>query len=86
MNSSYIYVLGRVNSPGRFLLNSQVSVIQALAIAGGVTPFASSNDIKIFREEEGGTKLLPFHYDSVIKGKHLEENVNLKRGDVVIVP
>jgi polysaccharide biosynthesis/export protein len=86
MNSSYIYVLGRVNIPGRFLLNSQVSVLQALAIAGGVTPFASSNDIKVFREEGGITILLPFHYDSVIKGKHLEENVSLKRGDVVIVP
>lgn len=86
MNSSYIYVLGRVNNPGRFLLNSQVSILQALAIAGGVTPFASNNDIRVFREEDGVTKLLPFHYDSVIKGKHLEENISLKRGDVVIVP
>ena len=86
MNSSYIYVLGRVNNPGRFLLNSQVSILQALAIAGGVTAFASNNDIKVFRQERGVTILLPFHYDSVIKGKHIEENVPLKRGDVVIVP
>ena len=86
MNSSYIYVLGRVNNPGRFLLNSQVSILQALAIAGGVNPFASNNDIKVFRQEGGVTILLPFHYDSVIKGKHIEENVSLKRGDVVIVP
>jgi polysaccharide biosynthesis/export protein len=86
MNSAFIYVLGRVNNPGRFLLNSRVNVLQGLAAAGGLTPFANSNDIKIFRTEEGGTKLIRFRYDDVIKGKNLEENITLDRGDVIIVP
>jgi len=86
MNSAYIYILGRVNNPGRFLLNSRVNVLQGLAIAGGLNPFADNNDIRIFRTEEGGTKLIRFRYNDVIKGKNLEENITLKRGDVIIVP
>jgi polysaccharide biosynthesis/export protein len=86
LNSAYIYILGRVNSPGRFLLNSRVNVLQGLAIAGGLTPFADNNDIKIFRTEDNGTKLIRFRYNDVIKGKSLEENITLKRGDVIIVP
>jgi polysaccharide export outer membrane protein len=86
MNSTYIYILGRVNNPGRFLLNSRVNVLQGLAIAGGLNPFADKNDIKIFRTEENGTKLIRFRYNDVIKGKNLDENITLKRGDVIIVP
>ena len=86
MNSAYIYILGRVNSPGRFLLNSRANVLQGLAIAGGLNPFADNNDIKIFRTEEGGTKLIRFRYNDVIKGDNLEQNITLKRGDVIIVP
>jgi polysaccharide export outer membrane protein len=86
MNSSYIYVLGRVNNPGRFPLNSKVNVIQALAIAGGLTPFAESDDIKIFRAEQGATNLIRFRYGDVVKGRRLEDNIVLKRGDVIIVP
>ena len=86
MNSANIYILGRVNNPGRFLLNSRVNVLQGLAIAGGLTPFANNNDIKIFRTEENGTKLIRFRYNDVITGKNLEENITLKRGDVIIVP
>jgi polysaccharide biosynthesis/export protein len=86
MNSAYIYILGRVNSPGRFLLGSRINVLQGLAIAGGLNPFADNNDIKIFRTEDSGTKLIRFRYNDVIKGKNLEQNITLKRGDVIIVP
>ncbi len=86
MNSTYIYVLGRVNNPGRFLLNSKANVLQGLAIAGGLTPFADNNNIKIFRTVDGSTKLIRFRYNDVIQGKLLDENIILKRGDVIIVP
>ncbi len=86
INSAYIYVLGRVHNPGRFTLNSRVSVLQALAIAGGLTPFADKNDITIFRTELGKTNLIRFRYDDVIEGEHTEDNIILKRGDVIIVP
>ncbi len=86
MNSAHVYILGRVNSPGRFLLSSRVNVLQGLAMAGGLTPFADNNKIKIFRTEDGTTKLILFRYNDVIKGKNLEENIILERGDVIIVP
>jgi polysaccharide biosynthesis/export protein len=85
-NSLYIYVLGRVNTPGRSLLTANINVLQALAMAGGINPFANKNQIKVFRREAGGTRIYPFTYGEVTEGKRLEENIELKRGDVVFVP
>jgi polysaccharide export outer membrane protein len=86
INSMVIYVVGRVNSPGRFALNANVNVLQALAMAGGLNPFAGRDKIKIFRQESGRTKVLPFQYNDVVDGKNLEENIELHRGDVIVVP
>ena len=86
VNSMLIYVIGRVNQPGRFALNTNVNVLQALSIAGGLNPFAKRNDIKIFRREGTATKVLPFKYDQVTVGEKLEQNITLQRGDVIVVP
>ncbi len=86
VNSMIIYVIGRVNSPNRFILNTNVSVLQGLAMAGGLNPFAKRNSIKVFRTEGGATKTFPFHYDDVVEGKRLEENIEMERGDVIVVP
>lgn len=86
INSMLVYVIGRVNAPGRFVLNANVNVLQALSIAGGLNPYAKRNKIKIFRDEGNSTKILNFRYDVVTDGDSLEENVRLKRGDVIVVP
>jgi polysaccharide export outer membrane protein len=86
VNSMIIYVIGRVNTPNRFILNANVSVLQGLAMAGGLNPFAKRNSIKVFRTEGGTTETFPFHYDDVVEGKRLEENIELERGDVIVVP
>ena len=86
VNSMFIYVIGRVNNPGRFVLNAPITVLQALSMAGGVNPFADSNDIKIMRTEGSRTTVFKFRYNDVSKGKNLEQNIALKRGDVIIVP
>ena len=86
VNSLQIYVLGRVKTPGRSLLTSNIDVLQALAIAGGPDQFAKVSRIKIFRREGGKTVIIPFDYDDVIAGKYLESNILLRRGDVVVVP
>lgn len=86
VNSMLIYVIGRVNNPGRFVLNANVNVLQALAMGGGLNPFAKRGKIKIFREEGGETKTFPFDYDEVAKGEALEQNIRLRRGDVIVVP
>jgi len=85
--SSYmVYVIGRVNHPGEFVLGHQADVMQALSLAGGLTPYASENKIKILRREGGALIAYPFKYGEVEKGEHMGQNMLLKRGDVVVVP
>ena len=86
INSMQIYVIGRVNGPGRQILNGNVTVLQALASAGGLNPFARKDRITVMRTEGGETRSFPFRYSEVIEGKNLAQNILLKRGDVVVVP
>jgi len=85
LNSNMIYVIGKVHKPGRFALNSDIRVLQGLALAGGLNPFAEQNKIRIFREEGDKTLIFHFRYDDVSTGKKLEQNIRLKRGDVIVV-
>jgi polysaccharide export outer membrane protein len=86
VNSMLIYVIGKVNKPGLFVLNTNIDVLQALAMAGGLNPFAEQGNIKIFREANGGKKMFKFDYDDVSSGKKMEQNIMLKRGDTIVVP
>ncbi len=85
-NSMIIYVTGRVNTPGRQLMVANTNVLQALSMAGGPNPFAQKSKIKIFRQQGGETVMFPFNYNEVMEGRHLETNIDLQRGDVIIVP
>jgi polysaccharide biosynthesis/export protein len=86
VNSMLIYVIGRVNTPGRFTLNTNITVLQGLAIAGGLNPFARRAKIRVVREENGKSVTFLFNYDDVVEGKHFEQNIELKRGDLIVVP
>ena len=86
VNSMLIYVIGKVNHPGRFVLNVNVNVLQVLAMAGGLNAFAKRNKIKIFRETNDKTDIFQFEYDDVTEGKNLAQNIGLERGDVIVVP
>lgn len=86
VNSMLIYVIGRVNAPGKFVIYSNVNVLQALSMAGGLNAFAKRDKIKIFREEDGQTKIFNFRYDDVVDGNMLEQNIKLQRGDVLVAP
>jgi polysaccharide biosynthesis/export protein len=81
-----IYVVGRVNKPGEYLIGHYTDVLQALSLAGGLTPFASENDIKVIRRLKGQQKVFLFRYGDVRKGQELEQNILLQRGDSVIIP
>jgi polysaccharide export outer membrane protein len=86
INSMLVYVIGKVNHPGRFVLNANVNVLQVLAMAGGLNSFADGDKIRIIRENGGVQKVLAFNYDQVAKGKELYANILLERGDVIVVP
>ena len=81
-----IYVTGKVNKPGEFLVGRPPTVMQALSMAGGLTPFAAPGSIVILRKVGGKEEVFPFNYKEVSKGASLEQNRSLMPGDVVVVP
>lgn len=81
-----VYVVGRVNKPGEYLIGHYTDVLQALSLAGGLTPFAAENDIKVMRRVGREQHAIPFRYGDIRKGRELEQNIVLQRGDVVMVP
>lgn len=86
INSNKVYVIGKVNKPGEYPTGRYVDVLQALSMAGGLTPFAAENSIKILRKEDGKDIVFPFEYGKVQAGRALEQNIQLKSGDTVVVP
>ncbi|MCD4719606.1 MAG: polysaccharide biosynthesis/export family protein [Desulfobacula sp.] len=85
VNSMMIYVIGKVNHPGRFSINTNIDVMQALAVAGGLNPFAKEKEIVIFRKRDGKTISFNFNYEEASEGKNLAQNIMLVRGDVIVV-
>lgn len=84
LNSQSFSVVGKVNKPGQYPLFSPIRVIDAIAIAGGLTPFAD-DDIKIIRETAKGQQTHQFDYGKVIRGKELWQNILLQKGDTIVV-
>jgi len=81
-----IYVTGRVSRPGVYLVHREIDVMQAIAMAGGLTPFADRGDIKVLRRENGVQRAIPFNYKQVEEGDNLAQNILLRPGDNVVVP
>lgn len=86
INNNKIYVMGKVNKPGEYVTGRYVDVLQALSMAGGLTPFAAENSIKVMRKQNGKDVVFPFEYGKVQKGIALEQNIQLRGGDTVVVP
>ena len=86
IHSKNIFVLGQVESPGQYPLQQDLTVLQALSLAGGLAEWADQGDIVILRKENGKQRRIKFNYKDVSKGKHLEENIVLEAGDTIIVP
>jgi len=83
---NFVYVVGQVRQPGAFPINGVVDVMQALSLAGGLTPFASDGRIVVLRRDGAQQRSIPFDYGEVEGGHALESNIELRPGDVVVVP
>ena len=68
------------------MIGHYTDVLQALSLAGGLTPFAAENDIKVIRRIKGRQLVFPIRYGDLRKGQDLEQNILLQRGDVLMVP
>ncbi len=86
IQGNVVYVIGKVNKPGAFVANDYIDVMQALSLAGGITPFASENSVRILRRVNGVETAIPFKYGQIERGKHLSQNITLQAGDIVVVP
>lgn len=86
VRSKKYYINGEVNKPGQYYLVTPTTVLEALNNAGGFRDFANKKKIRILRTTADGMKEFRFDYNSVIKGKKVDENIQLKPGDQIIVP
>lgn len=87
LNGNKVYVLGQVTRPGEFVMTRAVDVMQAISTAGGTTPFAKLDDVRILRRGDQGTQIaIPFRYSDVQEGRKLEQNILLRAGDTIVVP
>jgi polysaccharide export outer membrane protein len=86
INSRKVFITGNVMQPGVHPLTSQMTVLQLLALAGGLQEYAAADDIVIVRLEDGNTQHYRFNYGDVISQKHAEQNIALRPGDTVVVP
>ena len=84
--SKKIYVLGEVEETGEYPLVKNLTVLQAFALAGGFTEWASKKEIILLRNENGEEKIYRINYKNIIKGKDLSQNLKLKPDDTIIVP
>lgn len=81
-----IYVSGSVEKPGQYTVGRYVDVLQAISLAGGLTPFANERAIKVIRREGGRERVFDFDYRAVQRGQNLDQNIMLQPDDVVVVP
>jgi polysaccharide export outer membrane protein len=86
INSRKVFITGQVVAPGAYPLIGPRTVLQLIALAGGVAEWADAGNIRIMRVEERRTRVFKFNYKDVAKGEKLEQNILLKPGDTVVVP
>ena len=86
IHSRKFFVTGRVTSPGTFDLRGTMTVLQAIAMAGGLTEYADAKRITVLRKNGGQVTVLKFNYRDVARGKNLDQNVVMSPGDTVVVP
>ena len=85
-HSKKIYVLGKVNKPGEYILQKDMTVVQALSLAGGLGEWADRSDIRLIREINGTEKTFRVDYDAIVSGKDLSQNVKLLPDDTIYLP
>jgi len=86
INSRRVFITGMVGKPGAYPLTSNMTVLQLISMAGGLSEYANPKKVRILRGGSGSQQSLPFNYKDVAGGNNLEQNVELKPGDTVVVP
>ncbi len=83
---SSIAVIGQVESPGSYSLDKAPTVLKAISMAGGFTPIAAPNGVKILRRKNGEEMVIEVNVGDIIQDGEVEKDIPLKRGDTIVVP
>jgi polysaccharide export outer membrane protein len=81
-----VFITGEVLRPGYFVMRTRLNVMQAIAEAGGFSPFAAKRRIQVRRKINGVESTFVFDYDAFFSGTNVDDNIGLRAGDVIIVP
>jgi len=84
--SQRFYILGEIRKTGEYQLYKSLTVLQAFALAGGFTEWASKNEIILLRNENGKDKIYRINYKDIAKGKDFSQNIKVRADDTIIVP
>jgi polysaccharide export outer membrane protein len=84
--SNVVYVLGKVANPGSYQLRDKLTVLQALALAGGFVEFARSNDMVLLRLDGETQRRYEISFKAILKSEDGADNLLLQRGDTLVVP
>lgn len=80
-------IVGEVGHPGYFPLTRRMTVLDAIAMAGGFKDFAKTKKVYVLRTAANGTQQrIPFNYKEVIKGSNPQQNIELQPRDTIVVP
>jgi polysaccharide export outer membrane protein len=81
-----VYITGEVLRPGPYVLKPTINVMQAIALAGGLGPFAAKQRVQLHRKINGADSIFIFDFNAYASGRDTFDNINLKSGDIIIVP
>jgi polysaccharide export outer membrane protein len=86
INSLKVFITGQVAKPGAYPLTSRMTVMQLIALAGGLEEYASGKNILVMRTERGRPIAYRFNYQEVLDRRNLPQNIELRPGDTIVVP
>jgi polysaccharide export outer membrane protein len=85
-HSKKIYLVGKVNSPGEYVLQKNMTIVQAISLAGGLAEWADAEDIRLIRKINGVERTFRVDYEAIVLGEDLSQNVRLQPDDTIFVP
>jgi polysaccharide biosynthesis/export protein len=81
-----VFITGEIIRPGSYVVRKRINLMQAISLAGGFGPFAAKQRIQVRRRTDEGETIFAFDYRAFETGRDIEGNIDLRPGDIIIVP
>ncbi len=80
------FIVGQIQNPGEYYIDYPISILQAIARAGGFQEWAKKSKIFVIRQTKSGEERIEFNYDEFVKGDKKVKNIEIVSGDTIIIP